>query len=114
MTTIAFSVLRKMDIPQIVQPILEELSHQAGETVHLGTLDGNSTRFLAVSEPTTAVRVASRLGKEMPAHCTSTGKVLLAQLPREQLDRLYPDEQLSQVTPQSIRTKTELLAQLDL
>jgi DNA-binding IclR family transcriptional regulator len=30
------------------------------------------------------------------------------------LDRLYPDEQLSQVTPQSIRTKTELLAQLDL
>jgi len=114
LTTIAFSVLRKMDIPQIVQPILEELSHQAGETVHLGTLDGNSTRFLAVSEPTTAVRVASRLGKEMPAHCTSTGKVLLAQLPREQLDRLYPDEQLSQVTPQSIRTKTELLAQLDL
>ncbi len=30
------------------------------------------------------------------------------------MDRLYPDEQLSQVTPQSIRTKTELLAQLDL
>ncbi len=57
MTTIAFSVLRKMDIPQIVQPILEELSHQAGETVHLGTLDGNSTRTAVVGSETARKRV---------------------------------------------------------
>ncbi|MGG1909831.1 IclR family transcriptional regulator C-terminal domain-containing protein [Microbacterium sp. NRRL B-14842] len=56
--------------------------------------------------------VVSRLGKTLPAHCTSTGKALLAELSDEQLFRLYPDEQLEIVTPNSIRSRDELVAEL--
>lgn len=108
LTNVAFSILRQMDIPRIVQPILEEISAALGETSHLGTLEGNQLRFLAVSEPTVAVRVASRLGKDLPAHCTSSGKALLAELTEEQLFRLYPDEVLPAVTEHSITSRTEL------
>ena len=74
LTTVAFSVLRRMDVPRLAQPILEDLSAALGETCHLGTLEGNHVRFLAVAEPDVAVRVVSRLGKTLPAHCTSTGR----------------------------------------
>lgn len=112
LTSIAFSILQRMDVPRIAMPILEEMSVKLGETVHLGTIEGNMTRFLAVSEATSAVRVASRLGKELPAHCTSTGKVLLSRLTQEQLYRIYPEEDLVQVTAHSTSTRSKLEKQL--
>lgn len=113
LTTIAFSVMQRMDIPRIAQPILDELAERLGETVHLGSLDGGTVRFLAVAEPAAAVRVASRLGKEFPAHCTSTGKALLAGSSTAQVLQLYPSEQLPAVTEGSIISRDELLRQLE-
>lgn len=112
LTSIAFSVLQRMDVPRIAAPVLEQLAQQLGETVHLGTLDGVTVRFLAVAEPPTAVRVASRLGKELSAHSTSTGKVLLSRLSNEQLLRLFPDETLPAVTAHSVTSREQLLQQL--
>ncbi len=67
---------------------------------------------VVVSSPAWALRVGGRLGRSMPAHCTSTGKALLARLSDDDVRRLYPDEQLVQLTPRSIGSRTELLATL--
>ena len=112
LTNIAFSVLKRMDVPGLAQPILEEVSQSLRETSHLGILEGGHIRFLAVAEPEVAVRVASRLGREVPAHCTSTGKALLAELSEEELRAMYPQERLEAVTEKSVRTRSELEAQL--
>ncbi|WP_258059099.1 IclR family transcriptional regulator [Arthrobacter sp. B1805] len=108
LTSITFSIMQRMDVPRLAQPILDELSASLGETVHLGSLEGDLTRFLAVSEPSVAVRVASRIGKSLPAHCTSTGKVLLSELTDEELHHIYPTESLAQVTSHSISRRSEL------
>lgn len=113
LTTVAFSVLRRMDLTRLAEPVLQDVSSTLHETSHLGMLEGKRVRFVAVSEPDTAVRVASRLGKVMPAFATSTGKALLAELSREQLHNLYPDEELEEFTTNSVRTRTELESQLD-
>lgn len=112
LTSITFSIMQRMDVPRLAQPILDELSASLGETVHLGSLEGHLTRFLAVSEPSVAVRVASRIGKSLPAHCTSTGKVLLSELAAEELHRIFPSESLTQVTPHSLSRRSELEKQL--
>jgi DNA-binding IclR family transcriptional regulator len=59
-----------------------------------------------------AVRVASRLGRTLPAHCTSTGKVLLAELAEPELRQLLPDERLQRITSRSIGSRAELEAEL--
>jgi DNA-binding IclR family transcriptional regulator len=44
----------------------------------------------------------------MPAHCTSTGKAILSTLSSEELRRLYPEETLPPLTPNSLTTRTDL------
>nr|WP_306293981.1 IclR family transcriptional regulator [Paenarthrobacter ureafaciens] len=113
LTTVAFSVMRRIgDVPRAAEPVLKEVSLKLGETCHIGLLEGNQVRFLAVAEPDTAVRVASRVGRLMPAHATSTGKVLLAGLTQEQLHTLYPQEQLEGVTSHSLLLRSQLEEQL--
>ncbi len=112
LTGVAFAVFSRIDIERSAAPIMRGLSEQLRETVHIGTLDGADVRFVAAVEGPAAVRVASRLGRSMPAHCTSTGKVLLAALPESVLRQLLPGEELERITPHSIGSRTTLEAEL--
>jgi DNA-binding IclR family transcriptional regulator len=91
---------------------MRALSEQLRETIHVGMLDGANVHFVAAVEGPAAVRVASRLGRTMPAHCTSTGKVMLAQLPEGELRQLFPGDELERITAHSIGSRTELEAEL--
>jgi len=111
--SVAFSVFNRVDIEGAAQPVLLRLSEQLKESVHLGMLEGANVRFIAAAEGPTAVRVASRLGRAMPAHCTSTGKALLARLSDADIVRLYPNAELERVTAHSVGTRAELHVELD-
>lgn len=78
------------DIRVLVHEELRGLVDQSGETAHLVTLEGNGVRFVDGVEGTQALRCGTRLGLLLPAHATSGGKALLAELPVEQVHRLYP------------------------
>jgi DNA-binding IclR family transcriptional regulator len=108
LTGVAFAILQRYDFRATLRPQLEALNAELRETVHLGLLDGAAVRFVDAIESPQAVRVASRLGRSLPAHCTSTGKSLLAQLSTGELHRLYPDERLDGLTEHSIRDRGQL------
>jgi DNA-binding IclR family transcriptional regulator len=110
---LAFGVLRRLDVRNRARPVLERLNAELQETVHLGRLEGGDVHFIDSIESTRALRVVNRLGRAMPAHCTSTGKALLATLSEDELFRLYPDERLVQLTPNSVGTRTRLLEVLE-
>lgn len=112
LTSVAFAIFGRIDVQRTAMPIMRALSERLRETIHVGVLDGSSVRFVAAVEGPSAVRVASRLGRTMPAHCTSTGKVMLAQLPEPELRQLLPDEQLEAITVHSINSRAELQAEL--
>jgi DNA-binding IclR family transcriptional regulator len=112
LTSVAFAIFGRIDIQATATPIMRGLSERLRETVHVGMLDGASVRFVAAVEGPTAVRVASRLGRTMPAHCTSTGKALLAQLPEPELRQLFPHEELQRITARSIGSRAKLEAEL--
>ncbi len=111
-TSVAFAVLGRIDLQGTATPVMRRLSERLRESVHMGMLEGPTVRFVAVAEGPTAVRVASRFGLTMPAHCTSTGKAMLAQLSDAEVQRLYPSEDLERITAHSIGTRTELLKEL--
>jgi DNA-binding IclR family transcriptional regulator len=112
LTGVAFAIFGRIDIQRSATPIMRTLSEQLRESIHVGMLDGAGVRFVAAVEGPAAVRVASRLGRTMPAHCTSTGKVMLAQLSEDELRQLLPSEQLERITPHSIGTRAALQSEL--
>jgi DNA-binding IclR family transcriptional regulator len=110
---ISFAALRDSDIRPKARPFIEELVREVGETVHLVVLNGTQVLFTDCVEGNRALRAGSRVGTRLPAHCTAGGKVLLAELPDDQIRELYRDEELEQLTPRSVATLTGLLTRLD-
>lgn len=108
------AILRDRDIRTHARPVLERLSRETGETVHLIILQGRDVLFLDCVESAKAVRVGDRTGLLLPAHCTSAGKALLAALSRDRFAALYPGARLAGVTRRSISTRARLEHELDL
>ncbi|MFJ3669905.1 IclR family transcriptional regulator [Streptomyces sp. NPDC090106] len=63
-------------------PYLGDLHEATHENVHLAVPDGADTLFLEKVTGRRATPIVSRTGGRLPAHCTATGKVFLAQDPR--------------------------------
>lgn len=72
-----------LDLHDVVAGPIEELRNRTGETVHVAILDGAEVVYIARRESAQTLRLFSRVGHRNHAHCTSTGKVLLANLPPE-------------------------------
>ncbi len=87
---------------------MERLVAEVGETVHLGVLRGTEVLFLESVESARALRVADRTGMTLPAHASAVGKALLASLPVEQLQILYPDADLPSYRPNTITRRDDL------
>ncbi len=114
LTEIGLAIVHSIDIRAQLRPYLERLRDELGETVHLMVLQGTDALFLDSVESSRALRTSSRIGRTYPAHATSGGKALLAELPPEHLDELYPTGKLPPGTPRSLRTKAELERELRL
>src|SRR5262245_19408333 len=112
LTGVAFAIHQWFDARAALRPLLEQLNRELRETVHLGLLVGIDVHFIDAIESPQAVRVASRIGRAMPASSTSTGKALLAELSDEEVVALHPDEELATMTSRSIATRSELLRRL--
>jgi IclR family transcriptional regulator, acetate operon repressor len=109
---VGLAAVERLDLRGLARPYLERLSDELGETAHLVRLDDASVVFLDSVESSRALRIGSRVGRSMPAHCTAAGKAILAQLTREELRRLYPRTKLEQMTSRSPKTRAELEAAL--
>jgi DNA-binding IclR family transcriptional regulator len=104
--------MAEVDIRPLARPELERLVAHAGETAHLVALEGRDTVFLDCVECSATVRATARTGHRLLAHCTAAGKAQLARLPRERVLELFPGEELEGLTPESTRSRAELLREL--
>jgi len=109
---LGLAVVREMDIRRLARPFMEALRSEVGETVHLTILQGKNVLFIETIESFQALRVGDRTGISLPAHCTASGKALLAELPLERLHELFPDEQLVGLTAHSLTNREVLEREL--
>src|SRR5262245_41276083 len=70
-------------------PHLRHLVDALDESANLTMRAGDTARFIASVESTRALRVGSREGMVFPAHRTTGGLLLLAELTRDELEEVY-------------------------
>jgi DNA-binding IclR family transcriptional regulator len=99
-------------IRKIARPFLEKLNQKSEETVHLAALHLGEVLYLDKFEGKKTIRVSSRVGIKLPAHCTGVGKVLLADLSEEALTNLLEEKGLKPFTDNTIVDRKILKAEL--
>jgi DNA-binding IclR family transcriptional regulator len=87
--------------------------HTLKESIQLAQLDGSDVLYLEKEAAPSPVQMVSGPGAKFPTHATGLGKLLLSCMSDEQIDQLFPDDELARLTPHTLRTKQELLNQLE-
>ena len=85
MYELGVTVFPNLDLHEAALPVLASLREATGESVQMGVLDQLDVVYVERLEGPRTVRIFHRAGHRLPAHATSTGKVLLAHLPAEVL-----------------------------
>mgnify|MGYP000633940747 CR=1 FL=1 len=106
------AALARQDLRSVALPVMRELARRSRENVNLAVLDGMEIVYLERLESQQILRVALHPGARLPAHCTAMGKVLLASLPEEQLDRLLATSVLQRYTPKTVTDPDRLKQEL--
>ena len=106
---LAGAYLASSRLPRVIQPALNRLAAETQDVYSAVVLDGDEVVIVARSAglaPSNQLLAYGRhLGARLPAHATSTGRVLLAALPKAELNAWLAGRSLPRLTP---RTTTEL------
>lgn len=108
---LGFSYLSSLSLPDVLQPHLELLSREVGESVSAAVLDGADIVYIARVPARRIMSVRITIGTRFPAYATSMGRVLLAALPAparaDALAHLHP------LTDRTLTDAARLDAELD-
>ena len=101
-----------LDLHEAALPVMASLRHSTRETVHIGVLDELEVVFVERLEGLETMRIFTRVGTRLPAHSTSTGKVLLASLAEDELRSRLADGRLRRLTAHTVTDVDALVEQL--
>lgn len=108
---LGYSYLSSATLPQLMEPVLEELSTTVNESASASVLEGHDILYIARVHTRSIMRVGISVGTRFPAANTSMGRVLLAYQAPGVLQKLLSDG-ISAPTGQGIGTVAELRTEL--
>lgn len=111
---LGLSAIASLPLPQLVQPWLDQLTEQIGESCSVSILDGTEIVYLARAAQKRVMSIGLMPGSRLPAHCTSMGRVLLAALPRQEAEAIVEASDLTPRTVHSITDPVDVMACVDL
>lgn len=111
--TLAAEALHGRGIAQVAHPFLVDLVRELNLSAHLGILEGKEIVYLARVTPNSHLASNVREGTRLPAHATTIGRILLAELPAEELRARYDRAELDAFTAKTRTTLAALEKQLD-
>lgn len=110
---LGMSALASLPLPQIVQPWLDHLSEQIGQSCSVALLDETEIVYIARAAQKRVMSIGLMPGSRLPAHVTSLGRVLLAALPRTEACELVETSDLSPRTRFSVTAPCDIMQRID-
>ncbi len=99
-----------LDVVQEARPIERQLAARTGETVNLAILSETGALYIDQIAGPSALQPHNWVGQHVPLHATSNGKVLLSELPSEEVAVHLP--RLKAFTAHTVTSRGELRQQL--
>ena len=105
--------LESMNIEQLTRNHLEELASETADSAALSVLDGVDIVYVARTSVRTLLRLEAHVGSRFPAHATSMGRVLLAGLSADRLQRYFDTARFEALTERTVTDPVELRARVE-
>lgn len=96
------SYLMSARLPRLAQPFLQQLALKAKEAASLCVMDGHDAIHVARGGSPRMLSAGFSVGTRVPLHCVSAGRVLLATLTDEALNRWIATHVFAKFTAQTI------------
>jgi IclR family transcriptional regulator, pca regulon regulatory protein len=113
---LGFSALNSMELRDIPEPHLQQLSDETGHTVNMAILDGAHIVYIVRCRSSSVAQreidLNLHVGALLPAYCTSMGKVLLAHLPEGERRAALASTDFARRGPNTITTAATLEKEL--
>ncbi len=109
---LGYSYLSGQTLPQLAQPLLEDLSRTISESTSASILDGQEIVYVARIHTRRLMRVGIAVGTRFPAYATSMGRVLLAGLPDAELEQYLDGVQPQPLTERTVTAVPALREQI--
>ncbi len=103
-----YNFLATMTLPDLAQPIIEDVSAKVHESSSLSVLDGPDVVYVARVPAKRIMTIALAVGARLPAYPTSMGRVLLADLTPAALDAYLASTPLKRLTARTVTDPGEL------
>ena len=93
---------------------LEKLTEETNLTSHIGIIEGLQVLIIDKYNPSNSgIKMVSRIGAPVPAHCTGQGKVLLAYSPRKIVEKIIKNYGLKRFTLNTIIRPDDFFVELE-
>src|SRR6266576_2488923 len=102
------SYLSSVPLATVAQPVLERLSQILHESCSIALLDGIDIIYVARANVTRIVAIDLGVGTRLPAFCTSIGRVLLANLPPEEMEALLSRIEFARYTDRTLASVEQI------
>jgi len=109
---LAASALDEMEMVSMATPVLDDLSLETGESSHFAARMSDAVVVMARTPGPGAFQLTDRVGVVRPAYCTALGKVILAALRPDQIDRYLDRIELKALTAKTITNPQRLRREL--
>ena len=111
---LGFTYLSTIDVANIAQPVMEDITNTLHESCSAAVLDGTEIVYVARVQAKRIMSINLVVGSRLPAHATSMGKVLLAHLPPQNLEAYLANAPFDALTKRTVTTAAELRRHLAL
>jgi IclR family pca regulon transcriptional regulator len=109
---LGYAFLSSTGLPDIAEPHLERLVQQVRESSSMCVLDGDDIVYVTRVPTSRIMTVTITVGTRFPAHVTSVGRVLISNLPEDEIELRLKRVDLRQVTAKTIVTADRLRTEL--
>jgi len=109
---LGYAYLSSFSLAEIAQDHVERLAEQLHESCSASVLDGDEIVYVARAATNRIMTINLAIGTRLPAYCTSMGRVLLAALSDEALERYLDRVPLPALTRRTLTDRTALCAQV--
>lgn len=110
---LAHSAWKTSSLAPVAAPFLDALAAEVGETIHLAQMENGQVLFIDKRKTTVHFDTLAAAGRVAPAHCTGVGKVILAHLRGDRLERALRQQSFLAYTDATHRGPESLLAELE-